>query len=160
MSIDFERLCADRSAAYQAARDAYSVAQNFIADDRPVWIRCTEAQDDRSTHQNRYYWGACLNEISEQARVIGQRYTIEAWHELFKRQFLGFEIVKVAVAGRKKLTVIRRLRSTSKLKVRAMSLYLEKVQAFATTELGVRFSAPTAAEHAIAVRQVPTKAMQ
>lgn len=155
MSVDYQRLCRNPAEAHHAAVDAYIVAKTFLAEDRAVWIKCTEHQDDRSVEQNSYYWGPCLTEISEQARVLGQRYTTEAWHELFKRQFLGFELVKVAVAGRKRLTVIRRLRSTTKLKVRAMSEYLEKVQAFAADDLGVRFSAPATAEYAQVVR--PTK---
>jgi hypothetical protein len=99
-----------------------------------------EREDDRTLQQNRFYWGPCLRDISAQAVVAGMRYEPEAWHELFKRKFLGFEITKTSVAGRKRPVVIRRLRSTSKLKVRAMSKYLDQVQAFAATELGVQFT--------------------
>ena len=105
-------------------------------------ILAREKQDDRSLQQNKFYWGVVLKEISEQARIGGSNYTAEAWHELFKQTFLGYEILKVRVAGRKRASVRRRLRSTSKLKVKPMSEYLEKVQAHAATELGVVFSAP------------------
>ncbi len=100
-------------------------------------------EDDRSLRQNRYYWGPCLTEISRQAQVGGQRYAAEAWHELFKRQFLGYQGKKVAVAGAKRKRVIRQLRSTTDLSVRAMSKYLDQVQAYAATELGVEFSVPS-----------------
>ena len=96
-------------------------------------------EEDRTLAQNRFYWGPCLGDISEQASIAGIKYSKEAWHELFKRQHLGFEVDKVRVAG-KGIRVIRRLRSTSKLKVKAMGEYLEKVQAFAATELGVQFT--------------------
>ncbi len=140
-------ICRDKPSAHRAVLDGYAHAQALLADGKTVRISVGEDDDDRSVQQNRYYWGPCLGEISEQARVLGQRYTTEAWHELFKRQFLGFEVRKVEVAGRKRPTVIRSLRSTSTLKVKAMSEYLDKVQAFAASDLGVQFSAPTQAEH-------------
>lgn len=99
-------------------------------------------EEDRTIKQNRFYWGPCLTEISNQASINGQRYAVDAWHELFKRQFLGYEIKKVTVAGSKRKRVIRRLRSTASLKVKAMSVYLEKVQSFAASDLGVEFSSP------------------
>lgn len=140
MSEALDRICRTKEQAHQAATLGYAHAQAILANGMPVRVLVEEQEDDRSLQQHRYYWGACLREISEQASINGQRYTIDAWHELFKRQFLGFEIRRVKVAGRKKVTVIRSLRSTTKLKVKPMSKYLDEVQAFAATELGVRFS--------------------
>jgi len=51
------------------------------------------------------------------------------------------------VAGRRLKQVIRRLRSTTRLKVKTMSIYLEKFQAFACEDLGVRFSCPNWQEY-------------
>lgn len=99
-------------------------------------------EDNRTVQQNRYYWGVVLACISEQASINGVSYTSDAWHELFKRQFLGYEIKKCKVAGKRKTLVQRRLKSTSGLAVRTMSKYLDKVQAFAATELDVQFPAP------------------
>lgn len=110
------------------------------ADGVIMQLEVKEYENDRSLQQNRFYWGPCLKEISQQAKVAGVQYTDEAWHQLFKRMFLGFEIEKVHVAGRKKPTIIRRLRSTRKLGVRAFSKYLDQLQAYAATELGVQFS--------------------
>lgn len=70
-------------------------------------------EDDRTLQQNAFYWGACLRDISEQASIGGQRYTADAWHELFKRQFLGYRVKKVAVAGAKRKRITRQLRSTT-----------------------------------------------
>lgn len=140
MSETLEIVVDSRETAHQAARRLYQQAQVLVADGKRVRMTAAEDEDDRSTQQNRYYWGVVLAEISDQARVMGQRYAAEAWHELFKRQFLGYEIKKVDVAGRKRKTVIRRLRSTTDLKVRAMAKYLEQVLAFGATDLGVRFS--------------------
>jgi hypothetical protein len=98
-----------------------------------------EDQDDRSLKQNRFYFGVVLKQISEQARVASQRYTAEAWHELGKRQFLGYEVIKVPVAGRKRVQVYRRLRSTTDLTVKQMSEYLDEFIAFAEADLSVVF---------------------
>jgi hypothetical protein len=129
-----------REGAHQAATEAYRVAQQLIAGGKRVRIQCAEDEDDRTLAANRYYWGVILREISEQAAIEGQRYAAEAWHELFKRQFLGYEVKKVRVAGKKRQTVIRKLRSTTDLSVKKFSKYLEQIQAFATGDLGVAFS--------------------
>lgn len=142
MSEVLDRICQTREQAHQAVTQGYAHAKAILDNGRPARVLVQEHEEDRTAQANRYYWGACLREISEQASINGQRYTIDAWHELFKRQFLGFEIVKVKVAGRKKPTIIRRLRSSTKLKVRGMSKFIDEVQAFAAAELGVRFSVP------------------
>lgn len=95
---------------------------------------------DRTVQQNRYYWGVVLAEISHQARIGGQRYAADAWHELFKRQFMERKVRKTTVAGRKRKVVSVTIGSTTELGVRAMGDYLDRVQAFAATDLGVMFS--------------------
>lgn len=98
------------------------------------------AEDERSLKQNKFYWGPCLKDISEQAQIGGQRYSKDAWHELFKRQFLPRKVKKCHVAGRGKAVVSVSLGSTTDLSVRRMTDYLDKVQAFAATDLGVAFT--------------------
>jgi hypothetical protein len=139
MSEVLDRIVNTREAAHAASLDAYRMAQQIIANGQRARIVASEHDDDRSLQQNRFYWGACLRDISEQAMVGGQRYTVDAWHELFRRQFLGYEIEKVRVAGRTRPVINRRLKSTRGLKVKPFSLYLEQLQAFAATDLGVRF---------------------
>lgn len=137
-----DRIVTNVRDAHSVASAGYTLAKRLLSNGKPVRITVKAFEDDRTLRQNRYYWGCVLKEISEQASIQGQRWTAEAWHELCKRQFLGYEITKVAVAGRRKKHVIRRLRSTTNLKVREMNEYLEKVQAFAADDLGVRFSVP------------------
>ena len=103
-------------------------------------VKASVQEDDRSLIQNRFYWSAgCLGAIADQAKVAGIGYESEAWHNLFKRKFLGYENLKEKVAGSQRMLIRRRLRSTRDLKVKAMNTYLEQVQAYATTELGVTF---------------------
>lgn len=97
-------------------------------------------EDERSSMQNAFYWGVLLKEISEQAQINGQKYTVDAWHELGKRQHLPRRITKTTVAGRKRKVVTVTIGTTTKLSVKAMSVYLTKFSAFAATELGVVFS--------------------
>lgn len=104
-------------------------------------VLAEELEDDRSLQQNRFYWGVVLKEVSEQAVLNDAHWTADAWHGMFKRVHLGFEVKKELVAGSKRPRIVRRLRSTKGLKVRAMSVYLEKVMAHAASELGVTFSA-------------------
>lgn len=111
-----------------------------------------EDADDRTLRQNRFYWGVVLQQISEQARVASQRYTAEAWHELGKRQFLGYEVIKAPVAGRKRVQVYRRLRSTTDLTVKQMSEYLDQFIAFATADLGVAFDFDPSEREAVRYR--------
>jgi len=106
----------------------------------PVHIKVCEAELDRTLAANRFYWSTVLKQISQQACIDGQRWSVDAWHELFKRQFLGYEIIKFKVAGKKRTQVKRQLKSTTKLKIKAFSVYLDKVIAFAVTDLSVQFS--------------------
>jgi len=140
MTEAIDTVVSTREGAYRVANLAYQRARALIADGKEVRIRAEEAEDDRSLRANRFYWGVVLKEISEQARINGQAYTAEAFHELFKRQFLGYQFKRETVAGRKRKVVRKELRSTTKLSVKRMSEYLEKVMAFAVTDLGVRFS--------------------
>lgn len=140
MSEVLDRVVTTREAAYDAAKQAYQLARATIENGRPVRIVAQEHEEDRTLQQNRYYWGAVLREISEQAQICGQRWTVDAWHELFKRQFLGYRIEKAIVAGRKRPVIYRKLKSTTDLGVRAFGKYLDEIQAFAATDLGVEFS--------------------
>lgn len=60
----------------------------------------------------------------------------------FKCENRRYEMQKVPVAGSKRKRVIRRLRSTARLKVRPWHGYMDQVMAFAVTDLGVEFSEP------------------
>jgi len=97
-------------------------------------------EDAKTVQQNRFYWGVILNQISEQARIGGQRYTVDAWHELFKRQFLERTKKRVYVAGKTRPVMTTTIGTTKGLGVRKMSAFIEKVIAFGASDLGVQFS--------------------
>lgn len=138
-----EALHAGVTRLYELARDRLGMRDPTVIDndtgeivERRYRLMFGEDRDSRSLRQNRFYFGPVLRQIAEQAPG---HYTTQAWHEAFKRQFLGFEITSVEVAGRKRKTTIRRLRSTTGLSVKQMSEYLDEVIATAANDLGVVF---------------------
>lgn len=131
--------------------DAEQAGKNFAHIVRPwcheqwkagkrIAVTLRELEDERSLQQLRYYWGPMLGDISEQASIGGQKYSKDAWHELGKRQFLPRRVKKTKVAGRTRAVVTVTLGTTKGLSVKKMSEYLERFQAWATTDLGVQFT--------------------
>jgi sugar phosphate isomerase/epimerase len=99
--------------------------------------------DDAITEAQRgYLHGVVLTEIAQFARPNGQQYPMKVWKEHFRSEFLGFDVVTCInpFTGRKSR---RRVRvSTEDLGVRRMAEYIDRVIAFAATELGVVVSQP------------------
>lgn len=99
--------------------------------------------DDAITEAQRgYLHGVVLTEIAAHAKVGGRQYDMKTWKEHFRSEFLGFRVVtSVNPFTGKKLR--RRVRvSTEDLGVRGMANYIDRVCAFAATELGVTVSEP------------------
>jgi hypothetical protein len=130
---------ADRGAVRSAMERAYRIACAIVAAGDCVDVLVRKHEDDRSLKQNAYYWGFVLKHVSEQGRIDGARYSREAWHELFRRLVLSYQVTKIAVAGRKKKMILRKLRSTTDLTVHAFTRFLEEVIAMSATEFGVAF---------------------
>jgi hypothetical protein len=99
--------------------------------------------DDAITQEQRAYLHAVvLTEIAQFARPNGQQFPMKVWKEHFRQEFLGFKVVSTVnpLTGRKSR---RRVRvSTEDLGVRGMANYIDRVIAFAATELGVTVSEP------------------
>lgn len=85
----------------------------------------------RTLPQNRRYWGGgVLAQITAQAVVNGRMYEAEVWHEQFKRMFIGvIELPDGTVVGK----------SSTGLTTKEFSDFCTQVEAYAATELGVRF---------------------
>ena len=95
-----------------------------------TWV-LTITRKKRTPAQNRRYWGrGVLAQIAQQATVNGKLYSAETWHEMFKRQFIGvIELPNGQVVGK----------SSTDLSTREFCDFCDEVEAFAATELGVRF---------------------
>jgi hypothetical protein len=110
-----------------------------MAEGKQVVASFEVAQDIRSLQQNAFMWAFVLKNISQQAQLEGIGATADGWHLYYKRMFLGYQLKKVKVPGKKRPSITRELRSTTKLSVPKMSKYMEQVMAHAATTFGVAF---------------------
>lgn len=94
-------------------------------------LTLTASLKRRTKPQNRRYWGrGVLAQIAEQATVGGKLYAAETWHELAKRKFIGVEeLPNGEVIGR----------SSTSLTTAEFCEFCTQVEAWAATEMGVRF---------------------
>lgn len=97
-------------------------------------------EDAKTDRQRAYYHGVVLKTIAQQAKPNGAQYPLAVWKEHFRAEYLGHKTVttKNPLTGKK---VRRRVRSTEDLGVKGYSQLIDRVSAFAATELGVRFPA-------------------
>lgn len=98
-------------------------------------------EDAKTDRQRRYYHGVVLKTIAQQARPNGQQFPLAVWKEHFRAEYLGHKTVTTQnpLTGKK---VRRRKRvSTEDLGVKGYSQLIDRVSAFAATELGVVFPA-------------------
>lgn len=94
-------------------------------------LTLTVSLKKRTKPQNRRYWGrGVLAQIAEQATVNGRLFSANTWHEQFKRQFIGvIELPNGDVVGK----------SSTDLNTAEFCEFSDKVEAWAATDLGVRF---------------------
>ena len=98
-------------------------------------------EDAKTDRQRAYYHGVVLKTIAQQARPNGEQHALAVWKEYFRAEYLGYKTVttKNPITGKK---VRRRVRvSTEDLGVKGYSQLIDRVSAFAATELGVTFPA-------------------
>ncbi len=131
------------------AEQASQVIRNAAAPKcREIWAtgQLVEAtfrthEDAKTDRQRKYYHGIVLKSIADQARPNGQSFPLPVWKEHFRAEYLGFKTLTTInpLTGKKSR---RRVRiSTEDLGVRAYSQLIDRVSAFAATELGVTFPA-------------------
>jgi len=106
----------------------------------PLQVTVTIYRASRKQEQNALYW-VILAQIADQAWVAGRRFDAETWHVHCKRSFLpevnerGADKWRLLPNGDRELVM-----SSTDLNVSEFSTYLNEVQAYATTELGVMLS--------------------
>ena len=97
--------------------------------DHPIEVIIREQPKKRSSLANRYYWSV-INQIASDAWVEDRQYTPDVWHEYAKRKHLG----TIELPGGGIMAI-----STADLDVSEFAQYVERVEAWAATELGVTF---------------------
>ena len=132
---------------------AFALLRNLpLGADLEVVIR--KAVKGRTLDQNAAMWAGPLRDISEQAWIEGRQFSIEVWHDHFKREYLPDEFAisreelehavkhpdtyrkwDIGPGGDRVL-----VGSTTELTKSGFTDYLRQVEAFGA-ELGVQFSA-------------------
>lgn len=108
-----------------------AVAGPAAAAGKPIVVEVGEYQAKRSSEQNRKLH-ALLAEIAENVCIDGRYYSAEVWKEQVRRRFIGTEEIELPDGTR-----IERGISTTTLNVSQFSELIERVTAWATTELSV-----------------------
>lgn len=106
----------------------------FAERGEPLRVIVTAEEKQRNAAQNRFYWGAVLKQISEQAWVDGRQYDKGTWHEYFARAYGVCEEMTLPDGE-----LITRRMSTSDMSVGEFNTYLNQIQAHAAGSLGVEF---------------------
>lgn len=96
-------------------------------------------EDAKTDRQRNFYHGIVLKTIADQARPNGLAYPMPVWKEHFRKEYLGFKTVSYTnpLTGKKSRNRVRT--STETLGIRAYARLIDRVMAFAATELGVEF---------------------
>lgn len=128
--------------ATAAMRANWPWVKEQLRQGRPLVAKFELLDDDITAAQRGFLHGVVLTEIARFARVNGQQFPMKVWKEHFRSEFLGFEVVTCInpLTGRKSRRRVRK--STEDLGVRAMADYIDRVIAFAATDLGVQVSEP------------------
>jgi len=116
-------------------------AKSMLAAGNRLVLEVRLAEDAKTDGQRKYYHGVVLTEIAKQATVNGQRFPLAVWKEHFRSEYLGFKTVTCTnpMTGKKSRRRVRK--STEDLGVKAYAQLIERVTAFACTDLGVEFPA-------------------
>ena len=120
----------NRAQAFAVIKDIlYPFLGGWLQAGKTLVLTCSLKK--RTKPQNRRYWGrGVLAQVAEQATVGGRLFSAESWHEQFKRQFIGFdELPNGEVIGK----------SSKGLTTAEFCEFSDKVEAYAATDLGVRF---------------------
>jgi hypothetical protein len=110
---------------------------------RELVLEARLLDDDITDKQRAFLHAVVLTEIAQFAHLPnGQKYPMEVWKEHFRKEWLGFKTVSTInpLTGRKSRTRVRI--STEDLGVRRMAEYIDRLIAFAATDLGLTISEP------------------
>jgi hypothetical protein len=109
---------------------------------RALAVEIRFAEDKKTDQQRRYYHGVILKQIAQHARPNCVKFPLAVWKEHFRKEYLGFKTVTFVNPITSKKSRRRVRISTEDLGVNAYNLLIERVTAYAATELGVAFDAP------------------
>ena len=120
------RLFILREPSQYAAMSAY-IAQHWQSarHTQPLAVEIKPWNPRRTKDQNKRYW-AIVGELAEQVKMVNQYYRPEAWHEYFKRRFIGvLDLPNGGCVGM----------SSADLDVEKFGVFMTQVEAYAVDEL-------------------------
>jgi len=127
------------SQAYKALAEVWQQVKPLLIAGRKQTLIIQDFEDSLTAQQRKYYHGYILNEVAKQASIEGRKYNLQIWKEHFRDKYLG-EVIETIVnpmTGAERKEVVRV--SSESLGVKGYSELIEKVTAFAVTELNVNF---------------------
>lgn len=139
MTEEFRALLMSERNARESFIQAMSHAKAMLDNGEHVLVTVGPALEPIGVQQRKFLHGVVLEQISEQVRVEGQRYTIDVWKEYFKKKYLKPDWKHYRLPGAKKATPHRVPPSTERLGVRAYSKFIDNVIDHAVLELSVVF---------------------
>lgn len=110
-------------------------AKAAIDANEPLRLILTTAEQKRRAEQNAFYWSAVIAAIADQAWVNRRKFDKDVWHE----HVAGMFCPKVECTNPITGEVFSRRKSTTEMGVKEFARYVEQVQAYAASELGVVF---------------------
>jgi hypothetical protein len=119
-----------------------------------------EANEDVTTKQRGFFHACVLPQIAAQAVVNGERFAADVWKEHLRRMFLPDKFVMRRLPGAKRATPLRVRVSTEDLGIRGYSEHIDRVIAYATTDLGVIFEFDRQEREAVRYRRPTRKPKQ
>lgn len=111
-------------------RVAGALSQMIVSEEKPLLIEVSPYSEQRTSSQNRLLH-AVLRDVAENLVVSGQRFSSEAWKEMFRRKFIGTEEIELPGGER-----IERGISTTTLSVGQMSEAIDLFLAWLASEHG------------------------
>lgn len=127
--------------------------QTFVLHGRPQWDRLVAFikanvggekllgvtvfdadEKKRTAEQNRFYWKARMEYLQENAWVNGRRFSKEAWHEHLAEMFCPRREIELPNGEIKSIRI-----STTDMKVKEFSDYIQEIDAWCAMELGIDF---------------------
>lgn len=128
--------------AHKVIDSAWKLAKSITMAGGRLMLTLVDAEDAKTDKQRRYYHGVILKEIAQKAQINGEKFPLAVWKEHFRREYLPDKRKRVKNPLTGKSMTIRVRQSTEDLSVKKYNLLIERVTAFAVTELGVEFSEP------------------
>ncbi len=125
--------------AHQAIAKIWLEVKNNLMAGRRMVLVLQDYDEALTVQQRKYLHGYVYTQIAEQAAPQGLKYPMKVWKEFFREKYLGDEVQTSIdpMTGATKKDVVRV--SSESLGVKGYNELIEKVTAFAATELGVNF---------------------